>query len=269
MTVNAVGDRLRKPVSAAPRASSRNPLYLVGSLALGLGVWFVVAGLYGPEVFASPGDTLAAAVDLARSGELWLATQASAGRILAGWSLGVLLGAPIGLLMGRIQLIGRLLDPYVQFFRFVPPISFVTLAVVWLGIGEASKIVLIVYTSVFIVAINTLAGVVAINENQLRAAATLGASRRQLLHAVVLPAVVPYIFTGARLAMGNSFLTIVSAEMVAANTGLGALIWQSRNFGRIDWIFVGIIVLGVLGFLFDRIVLWIGRRALMRFGVKG
>jgi NitT/TauT family transport system permease protein len=189
-------------------------------------------------------------------------------RIIIGWALGVVVGAPLGILMARIPLVGSLLDPYIQFFRFVPPIAFVTLAIVWFGIGEASKVVLIFYTSVFIVVINTIAGVLSIEESKLRAASSLGASKRQILISVVLPASVPHIVTGARLAMGNSFLTIVSAEMVAAQTGLGSLIWTSRNFGRIDWILVGIITLGFIGFLCDLVIKILSRRLLAKYNVK-
>ncbi|MDT3441960.1 ABC transporter permease [Pseudofrankia sp. BMG5.37] len=237
-------------------------------MLLGLGVWELVAWWYGPALAATPAQTLRAGVDLARDGTLGDAVLASVRRILLGWGLGVVVGAPIGILMARVATIRRLLDPYIEFFRFVPPIAFVTLTIVWFGIGETSKIVLIFYTSVFIVTINTIAGVLAIDESKLRAAVSLGANRWQVLHAVVLPATVPHIVTGARLAMGNSFLTIVSAEIVAADNGIGALIWQSRNYGRVDWIFLGIIVLGVLGFTCDRLIRIVAGRLLRRYGVK-
>jgi ABC-type nitrate/sulfonate/bicarbonate transport system permease component len=238
------------------------------TLVLGLGVWEAIAWWYGPALTASPMETLRAGIDLAKDGTLGDAVVASTRRILLGWGLGVVVGGPVGILMGRIATIRRLLDPYIEFFRFIPPIAFVTLAIVWFGIGETSKVVLIFYTSVFIVTINTIAGVLAIEESKLRAAASLGANRWQLLHAVVLPATIPYIITGARLAMGNSFLTIVSAEIVAADTGIGALIWQSRNYGRMDWIFLGIIVLGALGFTCDRLIRILAGRVLRRYGVK-
>jgi len=174
----------------------------------------------------------------------------------------------IGLLRQVQRAVATLLDPHIEFFRFIPPVAFVTLAVVWFGIGESSKVVLIFYTSVFIVTLNTVAGVLAVSESKLRAAVSLGAGRRQIMLYVVLPATVPHVVTGARLAMGNSFLTIVSAEIVAAQVGLGALIWTSRNYGRIDWVFVGIIVLGVLGFVFDRVLRIVARRVLRRYAVK-
>ncbi|MEV0402057.1 ABC transporter permease [Actinoallomurus sp. NPDC050550] len=242
-------------------------MYLI-SIAIGVGVWQLVAMKYGSALVASPAQTVKAAKELASDGTLLNSVIASGRRILIGWGLGLAVGVPIGLLMGRLTVIRQLLDPYIEFFRFIPPVAFVTLAVVWLGIGESSKVVLIFYTSVFIVTLNTIAGVLSVNESKLRAATSLGASRWQVMRSVVLPATVPHIVTGARLAMGNSFLTIVSAEIVAAQVGLGALIWTSRNYGRIDWVFVGIITLGILGFVFDRVLRIVSSRVLRRYGVK-
>ncbi|GAA3975155.1 ABC transporter permease [Actinomadura viridis] len=237
------------------------------SVLLGLLLWDLVSRNYTAFFLPSPRLTLDGAIDLARDGTLWSATSASAGRILSGWVLGVLVGVPIGLVMGRIQWLRLLLDPYIQFFRFIPPIAFVTLAIIWLGPGEASKVALIFYTSVFIVAVNTLAGVLSIDELRLRAATSLGASPFQALVSVVLPSTVPYAVTGARLAMGNSFLTIVSAEIVAAETGLGSLIWTARNYARTEWVFVGIVTLGLLGYLFDWALRSGTRLTLRRYGV--
>jgi taurine transport system permease protein len=242
--------------------------YLLGSVVFGLVVWQLVAWRMGPTLVSSPADTWSAAVGLAKDGTLAESSLVSLRRIMIGWSAGLLVGAPLGILMGRVKLIRNLIDPYIEFFRFIPPIAFITLAIAWFGIGETSKVILIFYTSVFIITINAIAGVLSINESKLLAAASLGASRRQTLTAVVLPATIPHLVTGARLALGNSFLTIVSAEIVAAQTGLGSLIWTSRNFGRIDWIFVGIIALGILGYLCDRVIRLLGRTALARYGVK-
>jgi NitT/TauT family transport system permease protein len=242
--------------------------YFAGSLAFGLVLWQLLALAMGPSLVSSPLTTWEAAVELTKDGTLLESCLVSLRRILIGWSLGILVGAPLGILMARVRVIRNLLDPYIEFFRFIPPIAFVTLAIAWFGIGETSKVVLIFYTSVFIITINTIAGVLSINESKLLAAASLGASRYQTFVAVVLPATVPHLVTGARLALGNSFLTIVSAEIVAARTGLGSLIWNSRNFGRIDWIFVGIIALGILGYLCDRAIRVVGRTLLARYGVK-
>lgn len=266
------GPRPRTSATRRRRAPGERRLvkvgYLLGSVAFGLAIWQVLAWRMGPTLVSSPVETWQAAVELAEDGTLWESCVISLRRILIGWSTGLLVGVPLGILMGRVRVVRNLVDPYIEFFRFIPPIAFVTLAIAWFGIGETSKIILIFYTSVFIITINTIAGVLAINESKLLAAASLGANRRQTLTAVVLPATIPHLVTGARLALGNSFLTIVSAEIVAAQTGLGSLIWTSRNFGRIDWIFVGIIALGILGYLCDRVIRILGTTLLSRYGVK-
>ena len=238
------------------------------SILLGLTVWQLLSMQYSPTFLPSPAETWDGARELAEDGTLADSVVASSRRILIGWGLGLLVGIPVGLFMGRFSIVRRLLDPYIEFFRFIPPIAFVTLAVIWLGVGESSKVVLIFYTTVFIITINTIAGVLAVDDSKLRAAESLGASPFRIMTSVIVPASVPYMVTGARLAMGNSFLTIVSAEIVAAQEGLGALIWTSRNYGRTEWVFVGIVALGILGFLFDRVIRLASRRFLRRYAVS-
>ncbi|MFD4228192.1 ABC transporter permease [Streptomyces sp. NPDC058545] len=275
MTITTTGDTAaatprtqpRRTTGAGVRGLRTLGLYTL-SVLVGVGIWQLIAMKYGSPLVASPRETVSAAGELASDGTLGNSIIASSRRILIGWGLGVVVGAPVGLLVGQIRIVRHLLEPYIEFFRFIPPVAFVTLAVVWLGIGESSKVVLILYTAVFIVTLNTSAGVMAVNESKLRAAASLGASRRQILQRIVLPSTVPYIVTGARLAMGNSFLTIVSAEIVASQVGLGSLIWTSRNYGRIDWVFVGIITLGILGFAYDRVLRLIAIRVLHKYGAK-
>lgn len=241
---------------------------VVGGCAvlLGVVVWHLLSQTTSPLFLPSPLQTWKAAIELWDDGVMWASIAASSARILVGWSLGLLLGIPLGILMGHFRIVRLAFDPYIEFFRFIPPIAFVTLAVIWLGPGEMSKVALIFYTTVFIVTLNTLAGVLAVNPLRLRAAEALGAGSAQVLRTVVVPSTVPYMVTGARLAMGNSFLTIVSAEIVAAQVGLGALIWTSRNYGRTDWVFVGIIVLGILGFVFDKVLRVIVKKLLKRYG---
>lgn len=265
----APGVKPAKPKSRrAASGSWQNAATFVLSIVLGIGIWQVAAMFSGPTILASPAETFTAAIELARDGRLWDSTYISLQRILIGWGIGVAVGVPIGILTGRIKIVSALLEPYIQFFRFIPPVALVTLAIAWFGMGEMSKVSLIFYTTVFIVIVNTQAGVFAIPDSKLRAAASLGANPRQILGHIVLPSTIPYIVTGARLAMGNSFLTIVAAEMVAAQEGLGSLIWTSRNFGRIDWIIVGIIMLGVIGFLCDLALRKAGTKMLKRYGVK-
>ena len=237
------------------------------SIVAGLAAWQLASLRVPPLFLPSPLDTWQGFLELLDDGTLGTSILASGARILVGWGLGVAVGVPLGIFMGYFRWVRRLFDPYIEFFRFIPPIAFVTLAVIWLGPGEASKVALIFYTTVFIVTLNTIAGTVSVPELRLRAAASLGAGPLTTLRTVIVPSTVPYMVTGARLAMGNSFLTIVSAEIVAAQEGLGALIWNARNYSRTEWVFVGIITLGLLGFVFDRILRIAARTLLKRYGV--
>jgi len=168
----------------------------------------------------------------------------------------------LGLAMGAFAPVRRFLDPIVNFLRFIPPIAWLSPFLIWFGIGETTKVLLITYTVTFMVMLNTLAGIIAIPKNRIRVAQCLGASRVQIFAFVVVPACVAYILTGMRIAMGNAFVTIVTAEMIAAQAGLGYLILVSKNFGGTDLIFLGMITLGILGLLTDRLfVMAIGRYA--------
>jgi len=217
-------------------------------------VWHVAATYVVPSVlFSPPLAVLAKLVELARTGVLFEHVGISLQRILIGFALGSVLGIPIGLLMGNVRFIKRFLEPYTEFFRFIPAIAFLTVAVIWFGIGETSKVFLIVYTTIFIVILNTMAGVMSIPKNKIRGAQCLGASRAQIFFYVSIPATLPYILTGMRIAMGNSFATIVSAEMLGANAGLGTMMWTARLYMLVDEMFVGLFALGVLGFATDRL----------------
>ncbi|CAN5770125.1 ABC transporter permease [soil metagenome] len=238
------------------------------SILCGLVLWQVLSMFSTPLFLPSPATTWNGALELWNDGTLTGAVLASGARILIGWTIGVVVGVPLGIFMGHYRIVRQFFEPYIEFFRFIPPIAFVTLAVIWMGPGEVSKISLIFYTTVFIVTLNTLAGALAVPELRLRAAAALGANKLTTLWTVVVPSAVPYMVTGARIAMGNSFLTIVSAEIVAAEQGLGALIWIARNYARTEWVFAGIIVLGLMGFVFDRILRLATQKLLKRYGVS-
>ncbi len=231
-------------------------LYFVGFASLFLiwhaaSTWIVKSVLFPP-----PWMVVLKAIELAEDGTLWQETSASLGRIASGFVGGSLIGIPLGLAIGSFRIVRRLLEPYTEFLRFIPATAMITVAVIWFGIGEGSKIFLIIYTTVFIVIINTAAGVSAVAPNKIRAARSLGAGPAQVFFFVALPATVPYILTGMRLAMANSFVTIIAAELVAANNGLGRMIWDSRMYMLVDQIFVALVVLGFLGFTADRLFRW-------------
>jgi NitT/TauT family transport system permease protein len=233
-----------------------------------LGLW-QLASLFVSNLFLpGPATVLAAGVELLASGELIRHVGASYGRVLAGWTIGAALAVPAGILAGRVNIIRRAVEPHLNFFRFVPPIAFLSLSLIWLGIGEASKIALIIYASLFIVFLNTVAGAQSVDEEKTRGAQCLGASRLQVLRTVVIPATIPHVVTGLRAAMGNSFMTVVAAELVAADAGVGWLIWNSRLFARTDVVFVGILTLGLMGFVADAVFRQAVRPIRYRYAIK-
>ncbi|MEK5185818.1 ABC transporter permease [Solibacillus sp. FSL W7-1324] len=230
-------------------------------------VWQIASMFSEPMFLPSPYLTLIGAIEIASDGTLFLYMGYSFLRVLAGWTLGLLIAVPFGLLIGTNKFVRALFEPVINFVRFIPPLAFITLFMLWFGIGEQSKVFLIVYATFFVITINTLTGVLSISNDKLLSAKSMGASKFQMLIYVVIPATIPYIFTGAKLAMGSSFMAIVGAEMVAANEGIGFMIWNARLYFKTDWIFVGLVVLGLMGFIMDRIFAYTGRKLLGRYKV--
>jgi NitT/TauT family transport system permease protein len=218
-----------------------------------------------PVLFPTPEATLAKAIQLIEEGRLQEDIAVSLGRIGAGFLLGSLLGMGLGLLMGMSRLVADLLGPFVHTLRFIGPIAWIPAVMLWFGLGELSKVVLIVYTTCFVVLVNTMIGVLTIHPAKLRAAQVFGATPPRMFLHVVLPAALPHVLAGARLAMMNSFMTIIAAEMVAAQEGLGFLIFNSRQWMEVDAIFVGMATLGLLGLLADRLMQGLIRLFFRRF----
>ncbi len=248
------------------RLRARPFLVSCASLAAGMIVWEVSARLYFTPLRLPPVSQIwARAVETAANGTLELHIASSMFRIVAGFCVGSALGILVGLAMGVVGTVQRFLDPIVNFLRFIPPIAWISPFLIWFGIGELSKVLLITYTVTFMVMLNTIAGILAIHRNKLRVARCLGANRLQVFRFVIMPSVVGYILTGMRIGMGNAFTTIVTAEMIAAQAGLGFLILVSKNFGGTDLIFLGMITLGILGLLTDRLFVWAIDRWARRF----
>jgi NitT/TauT family transport system permease protein len=218
-----------------------------------------------PVLFPGPLSTWNKALQLVAEGQLQTDILISLSRIAVGFVLGSLLGMTLGLMMGLSRPIADTLGPFVHTLRFIGPIAWISAVMMWFGLGETSKVILIIYTTTFVVLISTMIGVMTIHPNKLRAARVFGARGFRLFAHVTLPAALPHILTGARLAMMNSFMTIIAAEMVAAREGLGFLIFNSRQWMEVDAIFVGMITLGLLGLLADQLMTLLTRMLFRRF----
>ncbi|TYP70224.1 ABC transporter permease [Paenibacillus methanolicus] len=230
-------------------------------------VWQLAAWASEPDFLPGPYLTLQGAIELSKDGSLFTYILYSFYRVFTGWLIGSLIAIPVGLAMGRIRFVRALAEPILNFVRFIPALAFVTLFMLWFGIGEQSKIILVMYGTIFTVIINTMTGVLAVEEDKIRSARSMGATERQIMRHVIVPATIPYIFTGVRLAMSTSYMAILGAEMMAANEGVGFLIWNARLYFKTDWIFVGVIALGLMGFATDRLLGFVGRKLLYRYGI--
>jgi NitT/TauT family transport system permease protein len=250
------GQQFTQPKATGTGARWRIPVARISipvlSIALGILAWAILAReINAPALFASPEDTFLKFVALAKTGVLVTNVVASLKRILVGFVLGSAIGIPLGIAMASSELIYDFAKPYIFLFRFIPPIAILPLLVIWMGIDNASKYAVIAFATLFIVVINTIAGVVAVPEVKVRAAKTLGLTRLQIIRYVILPSAVPFIATGLRIAMGNAFAVVVSAEMISANNGLGTMILMAQQFFETAIGFLGILTLGVTGLVFD------------------
>ncbi|HVO90318.1 MAG TPA: ABC transporter permease, partial [Casimicrobiaceae bacterium] len=232
---------------------------------LGIAVWAIASRALDSPLFPSPVDIVASGVELARSGVLLGDIATSLRRIAIGFALGCLVGVPLGLAMGLFRWVRAFCDPVVQFLRFVPSIAWLIPAIMWFGIGETSKIVIIFYMTVFLVLLNTMAGVAAIPRNHLRSAENYELTGWQLFAWIVFPATMSYSVAGARIAMGNSFAAVVGAELIAADAGLGYRIVESGKWTAMGDMFAAMLVLGLLGIVADRLVRFATERYLHRY----
>ena len=259
---SAVPGSTQGPPAAAPGAPSRNPAaagpvtktwtrVVLGLVvpALLLGLWQLVsaAGVFSAVQLPSPGAVLASAKDLVERGELGTHIAISTQRVLIGFALGAALGLVLGALLGLSRLVDVLLGPLFGAVRAVPSLALVPLLILWMGIGEDSKVTLITIGAFFPVFTTVCLALRHVDRNLVEAARAFGLNGIRLLGTVQLPAVVPAVFSGLRLALAQSWLFLVAAELIASSMGLGFLLTDSQNNGRTDRMFLAIVLLAVIG----------------------
>ncbi|HCJ6371964.1 MULTISPECIES: taurine ABC transporter permease TauC [unclassified Citrobacter] len=245
---------------------SRQITLSLGTLVVILAVWWTVAALQliSPLFLPAPGQVLQKLITIAgpqgfMDATLWQHLAASLARIVIALLAAVLLGVPVGIAMGLSPTIRGILDPIIELYRPVPPLAYLPLMVIWFGIGETSKILLI-YLAIFApVAMSALAGVRSAQQVRVRAAQSLGASRAQVLWFVILPGALPEILTGLRIGLGVGWSTLVAAELIAATRGLGFMVQSAGEFLATDVVLAGIAVIAVIAFILE-----LGLRALQR-----
>lgn len=267
--------------SAAPRTSAfRTPgegsshlISLVTVLGL-LGLWWGVsnAGWVKPLFLPTPQAVwtqfVAYASGQANDAPLLEHLGASLGRVLLAFGLACVTAVPLGIAMGASRLMRGLFDPPLEFYRPLPPLAYLPLIIIWFGIDETPK-VLLIYLSCFApLALAARSGMRSASPEQLHALASMGATRWQVVRHGLLPAALPEILVGMRIAIGFGWTTLVAAEMVAANKGLGQLVLNASNFLRTDIVLMGILVIGTVAWGFDLLMRW-GERRLVPWKGRG
>jgi len=263
------------PASRASGAERRVPdvAYSVAAVLLLLGLWFALSrsSFIKPGYLPTPEELWSTFVELVKNGYQGKPLTEHIGislfRTLSGFALGVVFGVPVGLLAGYSRRAGAMISPIMAFIRPIPPIAFIPMAVLYFGLGETGKIVLIFFVSFNYVQANAQAGAANFPIAYRRAAESLGLTKAQTFYRIVLPGALPQIFTGLKVALALSWAVVVAAELVGAQSGLGFMISDAALLFRIPVVFIGIALIGAIGLILNltlnliehKIVHWKGR----------
>ena len=254
--------RAKERASARARRRRTSTLGIqLASLVVVLAVWEIVGRNTSPALFTPPSAVARAAVEMIGSGELWKYLGPSLLVLGIGLTISVILGVGIGLVLARFWIADVAVGPYVTFLYSTPAVALVPLIVLWAGYQLNAKVIILILFAFFPMAINTYQGVKNVDPKLLEVGKAFRCSERQLWTNIVLPAALPFIIAGLRLAVGRGLIGMVLADLYTAISGIGYLIVRSAATYRVDRMFVPIVTLGLLGIAFTAIVTWVERRA--------
>ncbi len=254
----------------APGMGNSTSIAIVTACSLFL-FWYLVTlpGFFGQAPMVKPlflpsptavwGKFISVSTEGYQGYTLWQHTQASLWRIFGAFFFAAITAIPVGIAMATNRIMRGIFDPPIEFYRPLPPLGYLPLTVIWFGIGETQKLVLLYLAMFAPMVLNTRAGVRSIAIEQIHAAYSLGASRAQILWHVILKGSLPEILTGMRIGIGFGWTTLVAAELVATQEGLGAMIMSASEFLVTDVVIMGIIVIGLIAYAFDLFMRWIER----------
>jgi len=259
--------------SATPRTSAfkvpgegSSARISVVTIAVLLALWALVTnmGWIKPLFLPSPQAVAQQFIEYltgaANDKPLWQHFVASILRVAAAFWLAFVTAVPVGIAMGMSRVARGIFDPPIEFYRPLPPLSYLPLIIIWFGIDELPKVLLIFLSCFAPLALAARSGMKSASQEQINAAYSMGATYAQVIRHVILPAALPEILVGMRIAIGFGWTTLVAAEMVAANVGLGQMVLNASNFLRTDIVIMGIVVIGVVAYVFDLFMRWVERR---------
>lgn len=235
-------------------------------------IWFLLSALHIiPELFLpSPAAVWHKFMQVSQQGfmkaTLWQHLAQSISRVFSALLAAIIIGVPVGLWMGLNKWTRAVLDPLVELLRPIPPLAYLPLLVIWFGIGETTKVLLIFLSILAPIIISTTHGVLSHQQNRERAALSLGATGIQVLQYVILPTALPHILTGVRIGLGVGWSTLVAAELVAADRGIGFMVQSAAQFLITDTVVLGIIVIAVVAVSFELFLRWLQKQLAPWYG---
>ena len=249
----------REPTRASRERRWGEYAYPVISIGLFFGAWqLAVATEWVTEFFLpGPAKVFKQMALMVADGSLFVHIGVSLARVAAGFALAVVIALPLGMAIGLWPVVFHVVDPWIELVRPIPPIAWIPLVILWLGLGEVPKVTIIAYGAFFPIVLNTLAGLRGVERVHIWAALSLGVKPRQIFWQVVLRSALPNIVVGLRLGAGMAFVVLVAAELILAYSGLGFLIQDGRNQLMTDQIIVGIVTIGILGYIINKGLLWL------------
>ena len=236
----------------------KNKILSISTIIVILMIWLMVTSLnlVDPKLVPHPGAVVKAFGEIIKNGyrnyTLLEHLSASLGRLLTALLAAIVVGVPLGLYSGYNDKVKAILDPIIEFYRPLPPLAYYTILILWLGIDNSSKIVLLFLASFAPIYIACVSAVQKVKQDYIKSAYVVGASKKQVFFHVIFPACLPDIFIGLRTGLGVAYTTLVSSEMVAAKSGIGWMVLDASRYLRSDIIFLGIIIMGITGVLLDK-----------------
>ena len=240
----------------------RRALLVISPWIVVVALWYAIAlsGFVNPALVPAPHQVAAKFWELLTKARLPLDIAMSTERVVVGVALGIALAVPVGFLLGWYPVVRTFADPLLNFFRALPPIALIPLVIVYFGIGEPAKIVILFYAAFFAGVIVMYEGIAQISPIYVRVSRTLGATDAEIFRKVIVPLTVPHMLTAIRVALGVAWATLVASELIAAQQGLGALIQNASSFFELDIMYVGIFCIGLIALGMDIVLRAVSRR---------
>jgi NitT/TauT family transport system permease protein len=261
-------DKKEVGVDALSERTRRRPWFGLLTFLVIIIIWEISARFIGWSiyVFPDPFTVLISLWELIANGTLFKHTVASLFRVTLGFYAAIILGIPLGILLGRVETARAMINPLIQFLRPISPLAWIPLAMLWFGIGDPPAVFLIFLASFFPLVVATAIAVQQINPTHFQVAANFNFTRMEIVTKLILPAIMPDVITALRLTITIAWLVVVAAEMIAVQSGLGYLILDSRNALRMDYVMDSMVVIGLIGISLDYLMKWSGEVESTRWG---